>query len=442
MGEIMGKRNRQRRREKVQRRQRQATRRSQPRREPPPLSSGPADVDGWLCEAAMAFREREEAVLSLTVGLLADGWRIAPATVAAVVEGRLCRAVAAAWEIGWQPADLPRLVTRKLGAEYVGLVRMVIIDEAVGYRDRADADPAWIAQLDGIGVGRHGGLLAALLDEKGIVDGLHVAAGLLSFLWHLPRIPLLADPPARWGRASHRRRAVPDGVDAKLLERVRTLLAKAESTTFPEEAEALTAKAHQLMSRHAIDRAIVDASPSVGPVGRRVATDDPYAGVKSLLLSEVAGASRCRSVWSRDLGFATVFGFPNDLDTVELLYTSLLVQATQAMVRVGNGVPGSRSRSRSFRQSFLTAFAHRISQRLREGRDAAESEAAEAHGDALLPVLASRLDAVDRARDEAYPDLESRSFSATDVAGWAAGTAAAQLASLAVGPELVGEAAG
>lgn len=437
----MGKRNRQRRREKVQRRQRQAAHRGQPRRDPP-LSFGPADVDGWLCEAAMAFREREEAVLSLTVGLLADGWRTAPATVAAVVEGRLCKAVAAAWEIGWQPADLPRLTTRKLGAAYARLVRMAIIAEAAGYRDRADADPAWIAQLDGMGVGRHDGLLAALLEEGGIIDGLHIAAGLLSFLWHLPGMPLLVDPPSRWGRPSHRRRAVPDGVDAKLLERVRTLLAKAESTTFPEEAEALTAKAHQLMSRHAIDRAIVDASPSSGPVGRRVATDDPYAGGKSLLLSAVAVASRCRSVWNRDLGFATVFGYPNDLDAVELLYTSLLVQATQAMVRVGDGAPGSRSRSRSFRQSFLTAFAHRISQRLQEGRDAAESAAAEAHGDALLPVLASRLDAVDRARDEAYPDLESRSFSATDVAGWAAGTAAAQLASLAVGPELVGEAAG
>ena len=37
-----------------------------------------------------------------------------------------------------------------------------------------------------------------------------------------------------------------------MLERVRALLAKAESTTFPEEADALTAKAQQLMTRHAL----------------------------------------------------------------------------------------------------------------------------------------------------------------------------------------------
>ena len=37
--------------------------------------------------------------------------------------------------------------------------------------------------------------------------------------------------------------------DEKVLGRVRALLAKAESTTFPEEAEALTAKAQELMAR-------------------------------------------------------------------------------------------------------------------------------------------------------------------------------------------------
>ena len=58
------------------------------------------------------------------------------------------------------------------------------------------------------------------------------------------------------------------------------MLAKAESTTFPDEAEALTAKAQELMDRHAIDRAMLAASSpghTSTPEGRQVPVDAPYA---------------------------------------------------------------------------------------------------------------------------------------------------------------------
>jgi hypothetical protein len=45
----------------------------------------------------------------------------------------------------------------------------------------------------------------------------------------------------------------------------------------------------------------------------------------------VATANRCRVVWHRNLGLRTVMGFRTDLDAVELLFTSLLVQATTAL---------------------------------------------------------------------------------------------------------------
>ncbi len=44
--------------------------------------------------------------------------------------------------------------------------------------------------------------------------------------------------------------------DARLTT-IRNLLAKAEATTFPAEAEAFTAKATELMARHRIDEALV-----------------------------------------------------------------------------------------------------------------------------------------------------------------------------------------
>ena len=105
------------------------------------------------------------------------------------------------------------------------------------------------------------------------------------------------------------------GTDADgVLHKVRSLLATAESTTFPAEAEALTAKAQQLMDRHAIDRAMVAASTGrgSGPEGREVTIDAPYAREKYLLLAAVARANRSRAVFAQHDGVATVVGFPED----------------------------------------------------------------------------------------------------------------------------------
>jgi hypothetical protein len=162
-----------------------------------------------------------------------------------------------------------------------------------------------------------------------------------------------------------------------------------------------------------------------------VPVDDPYAGAKSILLSEVAAANRCRAVWSKGLGFSTVLGFDADLEFVDILYTSLLVQATSAMVAAGSQVDRSgRSRTRSFRQAFLLAYAGRIGHRLREAETASRAAAAEEYGEALLPVLADRSAAVKAAEAEAFPHLVSRSVSVSNAAGWAAGKAAADLAHL------------
>ncbi|HVL03375.1 MAG TPA: DUF2786 domain-containing protein, partial [Acidimicrobiales bacterium] len=250
----------------------------------------------------------------------------------------------------------------------------------------------------------------------------------LSLLWWLPKLPRLGPLPGEARSAAGNGR----GVDGRVLERVRAMLAKAESTTFAEEAEAFTAKAQELMARHAVDRAMLEGADRGDELGgRRIGVDDPYARAKSLLLAVVADANRCRSVWSKDLGFSTVFGHEADLDGVDLLYTSLLVQATAAMAAEGRRTDRSgRSRTRSFRSSFLVAYAQRIGQRLQESTDAAEAAGAVEHGAALLPVLAARSQAVENAVKSTFPDLGTFSVSISNGAGWAAGTAAAELARL------------
>jgi hypothetical protein len=224
------------------------------------------------------------------------------------------------------------------------------------------------------------------------------------------------------------------GLDARMLARVRALLAKAESTEFDEEAEALTAKAQELIARHAIDEALLHSAGDVGePSVRRVPVDDPYADAKASLLAQAAGANRCRVVYSADFGWVTAFGYEGDLDAVELLTASLLAQATSAMARHGPRRDASgRSRTRSFRRSFLFGFAHRIGQRLREAADAQVAAATASDRGRLLPVLSARDDRLRAAVEAAFPELDHRTTAVSHAGGWAAGQAAAELADLDV----------
>ena len=305
---------------------------------------------------------------------------------AAELEGVVREAFDAAQARNWDPGEIVRQTERRLGA-------------------------------------RHACYVGARRGQLTTVEGLACAVEVLAFLLSLPALPRLAPAPAPRPRAG----------DGRILEKVRALLAKAESTTFPEEAEALSAKAQELMARHAIDEAMVGTAEGVDdvPTGLRVAIEDPYAGAKSVLLHVVASANRCQAVWSKHLGFSTVLGFECDLEFVDVLYTSLLVQATSAMVAAGAQYDRyGRSRTRSFRQSFLLSYANRIGDRLRAAEVAAESAAAEEYGDAVLPVLADRSAAVDALRDATFPGAVNRSMSVNNAAGWAAGRAAADMASL------------
>jgi hypothetical protein len=397
-------------------------------------------VDEVIDAALSSWASRDARGLDNAVTVLAAGPSGAdgPAVVDRALGRRLVDAVGNAWGRGWQPADLTRVIERELGRRHGRLGTAAIVHDTRRYEPSA-VPPRWQAQVDdlGRGVGGRG-------DDRWAVAGqaverpgaIRTVVETLSLVARLPSVPKLGPAPgdAGVGAGADVERAARGGVDARILHRVRSLLAKAESTTFPDEAEALTAKAQELMARHAIDAAVLDAGrPGGGPQvgGRRVAVDDPYAGSKAMLLEAISAANRCRSVWSKGFGYATVFGTEGDLDAVELLYTSLLVQAARAMLAEGDGRGRASGRTRSFRQSFLVAFATRIGKRLREAVDAA-TEAYADHHDTLLPVLADRRDAAEAACDETFPRVRATSVSANDWWGWQAGNDAAEAAQLDV----------
>ena len=108
------------------------------------------------------------------------------------------------------------------------------------------------------------------------------------------------------------------------------------------------------MTRYSVERAMTESTrPSAPePVSRRLWLGSPYVDATALLVEAVAQANNCRAVQSSTWGFVALVGHAAELDVVELLVTSLLVQATRAMTLAGPQAtrPGT-SRTRSFRQS-------------------------------------------------------------------------------------------
>ncbi len=164
----------------------------------------------------------------------------------------------------------------------------------------------------------------------------------------------------------------------------------------------------------------------------RLPVDAPYVDAKCLLLQTVADAGRCRAVAMTALGMSTVVGFADDVAAVELLFTSLLLQAQTALAEAARRAPaGTAVRSQAFRSAFLQAYTNRIGERLREINDAVFAAADPGQAEAFLPVLRSRADRVDEVIDEHFGTLtSSRVRGGYDPAGWASGTVAADNARL------------
>jgi hypothetical protein len=356
-----------------------------------------------------------------------------------LVTATLLDALDQAWERGWQPADVAHAARRQATAGSAPLVTALIGEHARRTDAARRAPDAWLDQLGDLGALAPGdpAVVAAWhrAGRRSPAEAWRMVLQLVGLLLNAARIEVLVPPPSRWGAARPRSAGTTAGSgDDRVLRRIRGLLTKAESTEFAEEAEALTAKAQELMTRHAVDVALLDDGlPAGNDVGtRRVHVADPYVRAKMQLLAAVAEANDVRLVWYQGLGIANLVGARADLDAVELLFTSLLLQVAQALGSAERH-EGVRSGSRTFRRAFLLGYAHRIGERLQAARRRATADAAAERAVDLLPVLRSRREAVETAVAELFPRVRaSRSRASVDAGGWYAGQTAAERAD--VGP--------
>lgn len=168
--------------------------------------------------------------------------------------------------------------------------------------------------------------------------------------------------------------------DNAALDRVRKLLAKAEADgVTAAEAEALTAKAAELMARYGIDRALLAATqPETDqPADRIVTIPNPWAAVHGHLLCGIASAMRCHCILP---GTSTgqrvhIFGYASDIERAEILYTSLLIQMQHALAQAT--VPEWTRSIRAWRRSWLLGYCTAVIARVRSAEQKAADQAAE-----------------------------------------------------------------
>ncbi|GAB3652651.1 DUF2786 domain-containing protein [Glycomyces tarimensis] len=355
-----------------------------------------------------------------------------PEAVATAIDALAEDAVGQAWDRGWMPKDVLSLMAKDVSSAGVRAAATLMRAELRRYSE-AHLSDQWSAQRRSLSERSTSACAKEALAGLEGSAWIAASAAILEAMYAIAGLRPIAPVQPRPGSGVRAVRG--GGADSsKVYDKIRALLAKAESTDADAEAEAFTAKAQQLIARHSINEALLAESSEAGleaaPV--RVYIARPYEQPKSELLHVVASANGCRAVYSREAGFCTVVGGETDLRAVELLYNSLLVQATSAMTRAGSKRDGvGRSRTRSFRQSFLASFAVRIGERLAESADQTARDVADETGTDLIPVLRLRREAVDAKTEAMFPNLTSAAATRiSDYEGHIAGRIAADRARL------------
>ena len=207
---------------------------------------------------------------------------------------------------GWQPADVVHVVKREWTVRASRLITAFIAEHSRTHDAPTRAPHAWLGQLVDLGivspdrssvVGGRGDHLAtwARTERLHPEDALAGAVQVLAQVRQLPRMPIVVTPPSKWGatnKGTEPAARATDQIDAKALKLIRALLAKAEATTFEAEADAFTAKAQEMMTRHSIDAALLASTAAgsrhaSGVESRRVHIDNPYAEEKAGFLSAI-----------------------------------------------------------------------------------------------------------------------------------------------------------
>lgn len=214
-----------------------------------------------------------------------------------------------------------------------------------------------------------------------------------------------------------------------VLEKITALFAKAESSEFPEEQKAFWAKANAMMLQYAIDEAMLRAAGKT--VEEPILEKWPYGGASNSMFRYqrasrslahiVSKHNRCKTIFHRADGTATICGFQSDVNFVKMLYSSLWVQAfLQACL-----LP---SQKQLFIDSFFDGFADEIDKRLKISDDEVV-QAAPGNAIALRDIA----QVVNEAYRKEFPNITAMVGNKTDYGTYGAGREAGRGADISGG---------
>lgn len=188
-------------------------------------------------------------------------------------------------------------------------------------------------------------------------------------------------------------------------EKIAKLLQKAETTT-PEEAEALTQKAVELMQKYGITQAMLNARRT-GDQERIEMVQIPLKGIYAMaymsMMDAIANAysdvKTYYTQWKQSDVVLTITGFESDVAQLKILLASLQLQvvvALDAWWKSDERVRASATAMDKFkaRRTFIKAFGNGAAERIRRARRSVVREA-EKETPGTEIVLRSRAQAVE-----------------------------------------------
>lgn len=224
--------------------------------------------------------------------------------------------------------------------------------------------------------------------------------------------------------------------ETPMIERVRKLFAKAESTTSKPEADALLAKAYDLLAKYGISEAAARAgndTDSSEIVEWKFEPKGKYQYDQGLLVGQVAEALHCTAVKNFD-GRIFVYGARRHLDRVEMLTGMLIAYmvATAGKVKA----PHAGISTVTYRKSVMLGFIVEVRDRLRAAEASAVKESGDEPGVGL--VLLSDAKRAKEFLEKKYGRLREASSARRSSAGVQAGRAAASSVDLGGGNRVSG----
>lgn len=239
-----------------------------------------------------------------------------------------------------------------------------------------------------------------------------------------------------------------NNVDMSIVDKVRKILAKAESTDSEAEAETFYAKATELMQQHMIDEAMLIASGKAekDEIDKLVVKyGSTYWLAWRTVLTNLGFAFgfRCLLIDNGKNGSMAWFGWRSKLHLAEMLLASLEIQVERAAnnhmrayvspydLEIDGAAPIREDRFKE-KRSFIEGFGSTVANRIREQRNLTRREESAKHQSdgSLLPVLVDR----DRQLKDFFDNLSTRPARlknhAVNASGFGAGRRAGETADI------------